>query len=120
QTGELSQCSCAATFARRASRAVVQVVQMERNPGRKTRTPHQAARSSIVTVNFSSCPLLASGQFKVGRECPLSGQSGHRADASSKAAQVFIKNMAMYRAWPVLLLFVRWHSIFQDVGSPSR
>ena len=46
---------------------------------------------------------------------------GGKADITLRnATRVFIKNMAMCRAWPALPLFVRLHPSFQDVGLPTR
>ena len=39
---------------------------------------------------------------------------------SRNATRVFIKNMAMCRAWLALPLFVRLHASFQDVRLPTR
>ena len=50
----------------------------------------------------------------------LGKAAGREAVAAADATRVFIKNMAMCRAWLVLLLFVRSHSISQYVGLPIR
>src|SRR4029077_305487 len=47
-------------------------------------------------------------------------RTSHGHAVTRSATRVLIKNMAMCRAWLALLLFVHLHSMFQDVGLPTR
>jgi hypothetical protein len=63
----------------------------------------------------------SAGQFGAGN-VRFWGERGHFADAAVKrtATWVSIKDMAMCRSWPALLLFVRLYAIVQDVRLPTR